>query len=153
MELFDGPPHHLQVAMREQWEQDKAKIAKRGIIPDWMGEPRPLDKSLARVLNWTYVNGSFEWTATASAGNRKMTAEFGFNSPVNAHEAVERCKKFGLLDQYIKNGRGYYNLTQAGEYALEEWELEAEINGLDVCELMKGKEIPADDEIGGLFSP
>jgi hypothetical protein len=150
MDIF-AKPHPLQIAMQEQWEQDKATIAAQGRIPDWMGEPRPLDKSLARVLNWTYENGCFEWTGVASHNNRKMTAAFGFTSPINAHEAVTRCIKMGLLEAYTHKGVVRYQMTIQGEYALDEWHLEAEIMGLDVCELMKSKELPEDDEIGGLF--
>jgi hypothetical protein len=157
MNLFNAhyPPNPVEDVYRElledQFSRDKQVISDRGVIPDWMGEPRPLDKSLARVLNWTYENGCFEWSGVPSNNNRKMTGAFGFRSSVNAHEAVSKCHSMGLLETYVDKGATRFQLTQAGEYALEEWELEVEIMGLDVSELIKEVDV-LEDEIGGMFS-
>jgi hypothetical protein len=150
MENILTQPDPLYYAMREQWDRDVAETRSQGRIADWMGEPRPLDKSLARVLNWSYENGCFEWTPSPSHNNRKMTAAFGFNSPINANEAVTRCIRMGLIEAHASKGAIRYQMTHAGEYALDEWQIEAEVMGLDVCEMMKGKELP-DDDIGGIF--
>lgn len=133
MDIFTNPPPDaeqdaLRDAMAEQYAEDARVIAEQGRIPDWWGEPRPLEKSLARVLNYAYEVGPFSWTASASANNRRLTSAFGFHSPINAYDAVSRCHADGLLEY----GNGSYWLSQQGEYALEDWRDEAEVSGMSV---------------------
>lgn len=118
----------LRDAMAEQYAEDARIIASDGRIPDWWGEPRPLEKSLARVLNYTYEVGPFSWDNRATANNRRLTSAFGFHSPINAYDAVLRCHDDGLLEY----GDGVYYMSQQGEYALEEWLDEAEVSGMSV---------------------
>lgn len=155
MDMLDNTPpdeaqDNLRIAMIAQYAHDAAVIKKQGRIPDWYGEPRPLDKSLARVLNYAYENGPFEWTERATANNRKLTAAFGFRSPINAHEAVISCHNQGLL----KYDDGVYYMSEHGEYALEEWHLEAEVSGMDVCNALADvkDEWDVDDEFMRMWS-
>ena len=32
--------YEIGVAMRKQWEADSEVVRERGVIPDWIGEPR-----------------------------------------------------------------------------------------------------------------
>lgn len=139
MEIFTSTPPDpdqdaLLTAMEQQWHRDVDVIKSQGRIPDWYGEPYPLEKSLARVLNYTYEEGSFAWDARATPNNRRMTAAFGFRSPVNAYDAVFKCHELGLIEY----DGGLYYMTQKGEYALEEWHLEAEVSEMDVCNALAG---------------
>jgi hypothetical protein len=150
MDLFDqtqpNEQDDLREAMQRQYEHDAAVIRADGRIPDWFGEPRPLEKSLARVLNYAYEQGPFQWTNQPSANNRRLTSAFGFRSPINAQDAVNRCYKDGLLE-FDKSG--VYYLAQAGEYALEEWHLEAEVAGMDVFKALAPVDEGDEEDIWG----
>lgn len=136
----------LHDAMKRQWDADVATVRDRGITPDWEGEPSPLDKSLARVLNYAYENGFIIWTSRPSRKRTETIAALKFNNLANVEDAISRCVGLTYLEARLYNGDEVYQLTQEGEEALADWMIDAELMGMDVVDLMSGYEIEVDDD-------
>jgi predicted transcriptional regulator len=138
MDLFSAPQHQnvnhsqedaLQKAMRAQWEKDKAKVADRRIIPDWIGEPRPLSKDRARILELIYEIGCIEWTNNPSEKNAIIARSL--KQPVaNVKGLLKSMQKEGLIKARIYDKSQTWEMTSSGEYALEDWQLERELGFL-----------------------
>lgn len=116
----------LRAAMEAQWKADKAKVRERGVIPDWIGEPRPLSRDRAAVLELLYEIGCIEWNGNPSRNNQIVARQIG--RPV-AHikGLLDAMKAEGLLSARLWDGKPIWEMTQTGEYALEEWQLEREL--------------------------
>jgi hypothetical protein len=158
MDLFDQTPptdydyeqDALQKAMLELWEADKATVAQRRIIPDWIGEPEPLSKDRAALLEYLYENGCIYWQSGPSKEkitiakligyseheNTNKHPSFDFGLPdmtiaiANAKAIIDDCEKSGLIEAKLYRGRKAYELTQSGEYALEDFMIERELGFL-----------------------
>jgi hypothetical protein len=133
MDLFSHPRpddefyHRLRDAMRDQWESDNAEIKRQGRIPDWYGEPKPLSKDKARLLQYLYDHGFIEWTNSPSANNTAVTKSIGLNSTVNAKGVIDQCIREQLIEHRIHQGKVIFQMTHHGEFALEEWQIDREL--------------------------
>ena len=122
--------HHedaLQDAMREQWKRDLAAVHDRWVIPDWIGEPRPLSKDKARLLSLLYDVGCVTWSSNPSRANQDTTRAMGFQSQANARACIDACMKDGLVVSRLYRGNMVFEMTMAGEFALDEWQLDCEL--------------------------
>jgi len=130
MNLFDYQPEDdtptpsqeeaLGQAMRKQWQEDQQVVRERGIIPDWVGEPSPLSKDKARLLNLLYESGSITWSSGHSQNNRDVTSAMGLQSTGNAKAVIDMCYRDKLITSRIYRGSQIFELTLEGEFALEE---------------------------------
>jgi hypothetical protein len=124
----------LADAMRAQWLADKATIKAQRRYADWMGEPKPLSRDKAALLEYLYEHGAFYWTQSASAHNLKAVAVFGYNdSPkatINARATLDAMVKAGLIEVRARGDKLEYSMTQEGEFALADWQLERELGFL-----------------------
>jgi hypothetical protein len=152
MELFDAhnpsaeAEYRLADIMREQWKADLATVKERGIIPDWIGEPKPLAKDKAAFLELILRNGSVTWTSAPSRGNNEIALTMGYkqrdkecdafnlfdnresiNITASAKAAIKSLAQAGLIEgRPVENGIEY-SMTLEGEYALEDWQSEREL--------------------------
>jgi hypothetical protein len=117
---------NLRRAMVAQWKADKAKVKARGIVPDWMGEPRPLSRDRAAVLELLYDVGCIEWNGNPSRNNQIIAGQIG--RPV-AHikGLLDAMLAEGLLTSRLWDDKPIWEMTHAGEYALEEWQIDREL--------------------------
>ncbi len=120
----------LAIAMVKQWERDKARIAERRVIPDWMGEPSPLSKDRARLLELLYDAGCVEWTGNPSKNNNRVTKAMGLNNNANAKAVLDMCQRDGLITSRLYQGKQVFEMAQEGEFALEDFLLEKEMGFL-----------------------
>jgi len=117
----------LRRAMQKQWQDDLEAVSERGVIPDWIGEPRPLSKDKARLLGLLYEVGSVSWTSSPSKNNRQVTEAMGLQSTGNAKAVIDMCLREKLAATRIYRGALIVEMTQEGEYALEEYQLDVEL--------------------------
>jgi len=138
----------LEEAMLSHWRSDLMEVERRRIVPDWIGEPKPLPKDKATFLNMILRDGFVTWTASPSRNNRMIaramgyvdrekqgTAEdniFGVNDDVNivaaAAAAIKNLVDDGMVKGVVgRNGDTEYEMLTPGEYALEDWILENEL--------------------------
>ncbi len=117
----------LKDAMTEQWKRDLATVRYRGVIPDWIGEPSPLSKDKARLLELLYDCGCVTWTNNPSPTNRETTKAMGFRSQANAKACIDACLKEGLVVSRLHRGNMVFEMTMQGEFALDEWQLNCEL--------------------------
>lgn len=125
--------HHeeaLQDAMREQWKRDLATVRDRGIVPDWVGEPRPLSRDKARLLELLYDVGCVTWSNNPSRTNQDTTKAMGFQSQANARACIDACLRDGLVVSRLYRGNMVFEMTMEGEFALDEWQLDRELGVL-----------------------
>lgn len=122
----------LQDAMREQWKRDLATVRERGVITDWIGEPSPLSKDKARLLELLYDCGCVTWSSNPSKANQETTKAMGFQSQANAKACIDACLKEGLVVSRLYRGNMVFEMTAEGEYALEEHNLEIELGILSL---------------------
>lgn len=142
----------LHDAMQRQWDADVATVKERGVIPDWEGEPSPLDKSLARVLNYAYESGFIIWTSRPSRKRTETIAALKFNNLANVEDTIHRCVELTYLEARLYNGDEVYQLTQEGEEALGDWMIDAELMGMDIVDLMSGLDVEdTQDEFYKMF--
>lgn len=123
-------PHEhdaLQSAMRAQWHRDQAEVRTSGRIPDWIGEPRPLSKDKARLLELLYDIGCVTWSSNPSKGNQEVTRAMGLNSTANAKAVIDQCMRDGLVTSRLYRGNQVFEMTMSGEFALDEWQLDREM--------------------------
>ena len=135
--LFDYDPNDdpyerrheeaLQDAMREQWKRDLATVRDRGFIPDWVGEPRPLSRDKARLLELLYDCGCVTWTNNPSRTNQDTTKAMGFQSQANARASIDACLKEGLVVSRLYRGNMVFEMSMEGEFALDEYMLDREL--------------------------
>lgn len=113
--------------LRKQWEDDLETVRQRGVIPDWIGEPKPLSVDKARLLEVLYDRGCVSWTSNPSRNNRDVTRAIGLTSTANAKQVIDACvsAKLAKYEQY--NGSLVIVMTQEGEFALEEYQLDMEM--------------------------
>ena len=156
MELFNAAPapDHEQDALRESmfelWEADKKTIKERRVIPDWIGEPEPLSKDRAALLEYLYENGCIFWQSGPSKEKVRIAKLMGYKehetkndhpsfdlglpntsiAVANAKAVIDDCKKQGLIEVKEYQGRMVYQLSAEGEFALEDWQLERELGFL-----------------------
>lgn len=116
----------LRTAMRKQWECDQETVKARHAIPDWIGEPRPLSKDRAAMLELLYDVGCIEWNGSPSRNNAIVAAKVG--KPI-AHikGLLEQMRREGLVSSRVWDGKPVWEMTQTGEYALDEWQLDREM--------------------------
>jgi hypothetical protein len=149
--FFDTPnpsadaENRLRVAMEAQWRQDLDDIRDQRRIPDWIGEPKPLSKDRAAILQMLYNRGSVIWTKTPSKANRDIARAIGYKDRsrgddfdlfggkdqvdiiVIAKSAFDGMVKAKLIcARPVSNGIEYA-MTDEGEYALEDWQIEREL--------------------------
>ena len=116
----------LALAMGKQWQDDQDAVRASGRVPDWYGEPKPLGKDKARLLQHLYEVGCIEWTGNPSRGNTEVTRAIGLNSTINARQVILECHKAGLIEQRLYRGRVVFQLTHEGEFALDEYLLDVQ---------------------------
>ena len=114
-------------AMQYQWRADQAKVRQQGRIPDWIGEPHPLSKDKARLLEYLYDAGYVEWTGNPSQSNIDVARKIGLTSTINARVVIDQCHRAGLIVQSIYRERVVFQLTHEGEFALDEYQLDREL--------------------------
>ena len=119
--------YEIGVAMRKQWEADSESVRDRGVIPDWIGEPRPLSKDKARLLEYLYDHGYVAWHNYPCQNNRDVTKAIGLNNTGNAKAVIDMCFREGLIESRLYRGDQVFQLAQDGEYALEEHQIEVEL--------------------------
>ena len=150
MTFFDAPnpqEEALAEAMQRQWEDDIAEVKRRRIIPDWVGEPRPLSKDRAAFLNLILSNGSALWTNNPSRNNLEVARAMGYrdrpkdgtadfnlfgvdddvNIVANAKATIDAMVKAGLIKGVSTKTGVEYEMTIDGEYALDDWQIEKEL--------------------------
>ncbi len=153
MNLFDydnptaAQEEKLGRLMELQWQLDKQVVKNRHVVPDWIGEPEPLSKDRARLLELIYQNSYVSWTPNPSNHNVRVAKDMGLNDRVKegtadlsllgeddrvnicvtAKAIIDGCKNAGLVKQTMRDGRYEYEMTLDGEYALEEWQTEREL--------------------------
>ncbi len=152
MDLFDTPnpnaefEHRLADAMRKQWQADQAEVKRRRIIPDWIGEPKPLAKDKAAFLELILRNGRVVWTNSPSQNNREVAHAMGYKARLkpadefslfdapqevniisSAKAAIAALARDGMIEGRAVPDGIEYAMTIEGEYALEDWQLEREL--------------------------
>lgn len=147
MNFFDTPnpqEEALADAMQRQWDADNDKVRKRGIVPDWIGEPRPLSKDRVALLNILYEIGYVEWPKAPSRQKSEVARQMGYkdiytgkfdmfgNEIVrlavdNAKAVIDSMVREGLIEWREYRGGNVLQMTNEGEYALEDWQIEQEL--------------------------
>jgi hypothetical protein len=152
MDLFDSPNPNAETElrladmMRAQWETDLAEVKRRRIIPDWVGEPKPLAKDKAAFLELIHRNGRVTWTNNPSRNNKDIALAMGYkprlkpadgfnlfdvpqevNIVSSAKAAIASLEREGLIDANPVSDGVEYTMTTEGEYALEDWQIEQEL--------------------------
>lgn len=107
-------------AMSKQWQEDLEIIRERGVIPDFLGEPSPLSKDKARLLELLYECGSIEWHSVTDKNNREVTKAMGLSNTGNAKAVIAQCCAEGLVSSRVYRGAQIFELTMIGEFALDE---------------------------------
>lgn len=140
----------LRAAMQAQWQKDCAEIKRRRIIPDWKGEPKPLSKDKAALLEYLYEHGFLAWPKSPSKEKLAVARLIGYETKparkiqealdlgldentiavANAKAVIDWCLAEGLIETRLYRGQEIYQMTQDGEYALEEWQIERELGFL-----------------------
>lgn len=147
---YDYEQDALREAMLELWEADKAIVSQRRFIPDWIGEPEPLSKDRAALLEYLYENGSLVWPKTPGPDRVKAAKILGYVeradkntssldlgieaatiAVANARAIIDACLSDGLIEARLHRGQEIMQLTQEGEYALEDYMLERELGYID----------------------
>lgn len=119
-------------AMQDQWKRDIATVQERGVVPDWIGEPRPLSRDKARLLELLYDCGCVTWTNNPSKVNQDTTKAMGFQSQANAKACLDACLKEKLISCRLYRENQVFEMTSEGEYALEDWQMEIEMGILSL---------------------
>lgn len=138
MDLFNREPENdqdaLREAMRAQWESDLATVKNRRVIPDWIGEPNPLSKDKAALLEYLYDNGYIVWTDKPGKERIEVARILGYEerddgsiAAANAKYVVNSCLRDGLVETRIYRGKQIIQMTTEGEYALSDWQIEREL--------------------------
>ena len=153
MDLFDAPNPNAEMElrladmMRAQWEIDKAEIKRRRIIPDWIGEPKPMAKDKAAFLELILRYGFVMWTTNPSRNNKAISEAMGYkqrpkrdgfsglgldipndvNIVSSAKAAIIALEREGLIEGTPVCDGIEYAMTIEGEYALEDWQIEREL--------------------------
>ena len=122
----------LRIAMQKRWVEDQQEIRERGVFPDWLGEPSPLSKDKARLLTLLYDVGHVKWTQHPGQNNRNVTRDIGLRNVANAKAVIDMCLKDNLVSSREYRGNVIIEMTQAGEFALDEYQLEVELGILSV---------------------
>lgn len=112
---------------RHHQEYDIPIIRERGVVPDWMGEPEPLSKDKARVLSYLYEHGCFSWTPKTSRNNRDMVEAVSLGTQAYAKSVIDEMMRLDLIETRMYHGDLVFEMTQQGEFALEEYELDKEL--------------------------
>ena len=127
----------LRDAMASQWEADIAVIAKRRVIPDWKGEPKPLSRDKAALLEYLYEHGFIVWPKTPGKDRIKVAKILGYSerddgsiAVTNAKAVIDSCEREGLIEKKLYRGQEVYQMTIDGEFALNDWQLEREMGFL-----------------------
>ena len=116
-------------AMQKQWQRDKERVKQRRIIPDWEGEPKPLSRDRARILELLYDVGCFEWTGNPSKNNERVASVI--KQPIaNVKGLLKLMEQEGLIASRMYRGKQVWEMLQAGEYALEDFWLDQEMGFL-----------------------
>lgn len=136
-DLFNPPDPDqdaLRYAMQKQWQKDCAEIKRRRIIPDWKGEPKPLSKDKAALLQHLYDHGYVVWPSKPGKERIEVARILGYTerhdgtiAVANATAVIDWCEANGLIEPRVYRGQRVYQMTQEGEYALEEWQIEREL--------------------------
>lgn len=114
-------------AMKKQWDEDQATVKARGDIPDWIGEPSPLSRDKARLLELLFEVGAVRWSSHISKNNQDVTKAMGLNSVANAKAVLDMCCKEGLVTSRLYRNERIFELSQMGEFSLEEHQIEVEL--------------------------
>ena len=132
----------LKHKMHKQWLHDLEVVKDRRVVPDWVGEPRPLSKDRAALLEYLYENGCIYFPHSAICRKDLMERvrvaklmgyverDDGSIAVANAKAVIDDCKKQGLIEMREYQGRMVYQLSAEGEFALEDWQLERELGFL-----------------------
>jgi hypothetical protein len=156
MDLFNPPDYQdpIRDAMQKQWQDDVAAINKRRIIPDWKGEPKPLSKDKAALLDYLYEHGFIAWPGNPGPERIKVAKMLGYAEKkssrtsamldlgidentiavANAKAVIDACLDDGLIETRYYRGQNVLQMTRGGEYALEEWQIEREMEFCDECQ-------------------
>jgi hypothetical protein len=137
--------NRLRIAMADQWKNDLEVVSKRGVIPDWIGEPKPLSKDKAAFMDIVHNNSYVLWTKTPSKNNKDIARAMGYvdrergdaydifgEKPrvdiiVSAKAAIDALVRESLVKGVNVEGGIEYELTMNGEYALREWHIDREL--------------------------
>jgi hypothetical protein len=139
MDLFipNNDQDTIRTAMEKQWQSDIDAIKLRRIVPDWKGEPKPLSKDKAALLEYLYENGFIEWPKTPGPDRIKVAKILGYVerddgmiAVTNAKAVIDACYRDKLIETSLYRGKEVYQMTQDGEYALEEWQIDRELGFL-----------------------
>ena len=140
----------LRDAMASKWEADIAVIAKRRVIPDWKGEPKPLSRDKAALLEYLYEHGFIVWQSGPSKEKAAVAKIMGYSERrrpernpgfdlglpdatiaiANAAAVIDSCEREGLIEKKLYRGQEVYQMTIDGEFALNDWQLEREMGFL-----------------------
>jgi hypothetical protein len=120
----------LRDELQSKWEKDQSDVRSQGRWPDWKGEPRPLCKDKARLLYYLYEHGYIQWDGNPSKNNTSVAENIGMTSIPHAKALLNGCLKESLIESRLYRGKQVYQMTQDGEYALGEYEIEQEVAGL-----------------------
>ena len=127
----------LREAMEAQWQDDIAVIEMRRVIPDWFGEPRPLSRDKAALLEYLYEHGFIAWPKTPGPERVKVAKILGYQerddgsiAVTNAKAVIDGCFRDGLIETSLYRGQEVYQMTMEGQFALAEWQVERELGFL-----------------------
>jgi hypothetical protein len=140
MDLFtehDPEQEAMRDAMQKQWRKDCKEIKAKRIIPDWKGEPKPLSKDKAALLQYLYDHGFIAWPSAPGPERVRAAKMLGYTEKAdgtiavaNAKAVIDSCLRDGLIEARLYRGQQVLQMTQDGEYALEEWQIEREMGFL-----------------------
>ncbi len=117
----------LEFSMRAQWRKDVQAVTDQGRIPDWIGEPRPLEKDMAALLTYLYEHGYIVWRSAPCQNNAKVASIIGAKTQSAAQATIRKCLDKELIKSRIHRGEPIFEMTMHGEFALDEWQTDQEM--------------------------